>query len=450
MTLQTLADRFWAKSLEARPTIATVRGVHDYDHLLPGLGDDWVAAISGAIRSIQEETEALDTTGMTTQDRITHSLLLHQCRSLLGELETPFRRVPIDPYLGPHTRLLSDTRQNTVADQSQADALLERYADVPRFLKEALDTHRACVEGGQAPAAAPTRRVIDQIDGYLASPLDDDPFLVLKLPEENPTWRERAETLVKETIRPALDTYRAGLVDELLPRARPDDRCGLVWMTGGEEIYQALIEQYAQLPMSAEEIHDVGQRWATEINAEEWRVIGDLAFGVDSLEEVFTRLHSDPSLRFGSEAEMLEHARTALDRAWAAVDDWFGERNWQKAVGNRVVAKDVGKGRRHDYAEAVILQSPHGVLARGAAPEVRTGDQDGRSVVARLIQDKRQVQRAIGADAPVVKQELAKAGSLDALEELLRDDLIGIDVASHQRDHPAAMTEKALHQRNSH
>jgi uncharacterized protein (DUF885 family) len=78
--------------------------------------------------------------------------------------------------------------------------------------------------------------------------------------------------------------------------------------------------------MSAEEIHDVGQRWATEINAEEWRVIGDLAFGVDSLEEVFTRLHSDPSLRFGSEAEMLEHARTALDRAWAAVDDWFGER----------------------------------------------------------------------------------------------------------------------------
>jgi uncharacterized protein (DUF885 family) len=326
MTLQTLADRFWAKSLEARPTIATVRGVHDYDHLLPGLGDDWVAAISGAIRSIQEETGALDTTGMTTQDRITHSLLLHQCRSLLGELETPFRRVPIDPYLGPHTRLLSDTRQNTVADQSQADALLERYADVPRFLKEALDTHRACVEGGQAPAAAPTRRVIDQIDGYLASPLDDDPFLVLKLPEENPTWRERAETLVKETIRPALDTYRAGLVDEVLPRARPDDRCGLVWMTGGEEIYQALIEQYTQLPMSAEEIHNVGQRWATEINAEEWRVIGDLAFGVDSLEEVFTRLHSDPSLRFGSEAEMLEHARTALDRAWAAVDDWFGER----------------------------------------------------------------------------------------------------------------------------
>ena len=157
MTLQTLADRFWAKSLEARPTIATVRGVHDYDHLLPGLGDDWVAAISGAIRSIQEETEALDTTGMTTQDRITHSLLLHQCRSLLGELETPFRRVPIDPYLGPHTRLLSDTRQNTVADQSQADALLERYADVPRFLKEALDTHRACVEGGQSPAAALTQ-----------------------------------------------------------------------------------------------------------------------------------------------------------------------------------------------------------------------------------------------------------------------------------------------------
>jgi hypothetical protein len=31
MTLENLADRYWDKSLEAQPTIATVRGIHDYD-----------------------------------------------------------------------------------------------------------------------------------------------------------------------------------------------------------------------------------------------------------------------------------------------------------------------------------------------------------------------------------------------------------------------------------
>jgi len=41
---------------------------------------------------------------------------------------------------------------------------------------------------------------------------------------------------------------------------------------------------------------------------------------------VFERLHSDPSLRFSSEEQMLEHARAAIDRAWNAVDDWFGAR----------------------------------------------------------------------------------------------------------------------------
>jgi uncharacterized protein (DUF885 family) len=326
MTLESLADRYWKTSLEARPTIATVRGVHDFDHLLPGLDDGWVATTSAKVRSILEETETLDSSTMTTQEQITRSLLVHQCRGLLGELEAPFRRVPIDPFLGPHTRLLSDTRQNTVTDMAQAAALLERYSDVPRFLEAALATQRQCADTGQTPAFAPATRVIEQLDGYLASDLDDDPFLVLKLPDENGDWRDRARSLVTGTIRPAIAAYRDGLVEHLLPLARPDDRCGLVWMPGGEEIYRELIEHYTQLPTTPAAIHEIGRQWATEINAAEWREIGSLAFGADSLEAVFSRLHSDPELRFVDEDQMLEHARAAVDRAWGAVDDWFGHR----------------------------------------------------------------------------------------------------------------------------
>jgi len=47
---------------------------------------------------------------------------------------------------------------------------------------------------------------------------------------------------------------------------------------------------------------------------------------LDTKEAIFERLHSDPAMRFTSETEMLEHARATLDRAWAAVDDWFGAR----------------------------------------------------------------------------------------------------------------------------
>ncbi len=36
--------------------------------------------------------------------------------------------------------------------------------------------------------------------------------------------------------------------------------------------------------------------------------------------------------------------------------------------------------------------------------------------------------------APVVEEEVAVAGALDALEELLGDDLVRVDVGQRQRD----------------
>ena len=326
MTLEKLADRYWDKSLEAQPTIATVRGIHDYDDQLPALDEDWVAGMIAAFSGLVTETEGLDTDSMTTQERITHSLLLHQCKSMLGRMESPFRVASIDPFLGPHTRLLNDTRQNTVTDRRQADSLLGRYGKVPEFLAGALRVHRKAADLGQTPALASVTRVISQLDGYLDSDLGDDPFLVLEVPGKGSDWREKAEDLVKNTIRPAFAEYREGLREHIAPVSRSDERCGLIWMSVGEQIYADLVEQYVQLPMSSQEIHDIGEEWATEINAAEWVDIGKRAFGLDTREDIFGRLHSDPELRFGSEDQVLEHARSALERAWAEVDDWFGHR----------------------------------------------------------------------------------------------------------------------------
>jgi uncharacterized protein (DUF885 family) len=326
MGLDSLSDRYWMTAMAAMPTIATVRGVHDFDDQLPVMDDAWAAETSSSLSSLIVETEGLPTDDLSTQERITRSLLLHQCRSLLGQVTTPFRRATVDPFLGPHTRLLSDTRQNTVSDMSQAEALLVRYSKVPAFLAAALDTHRESAARGQTPALAATTRVLSQVDGYLASGLEDDPFLVLKLPEEGSDWLERASDLVSETIRPAFSRYRDGLRDHIAPLSRPDEKCGLAWMPGGDEIYSALVDQYVQLPVSPEEIHRIGTHWATEVNAAEWVEIGSPALGARTREDVFEKLHSDPELRFSSAEEMLEHARMALDRAWDRVDDWFAHR----------------------------------------------------------------------------------------------------------------------------
>ena len=328
LTLESVADRYLKTYAEYSPTVATARGEHDFDDQLRRFDDAWLDDMGSRFRSLADEAGHIDQSALSTQDRISVQLLIHECGVWSTDIEHRFLVGTVDPYLGPHTSLLSDTRENTVTTTDQAEALLGRYSKIDDYLRDALRFHRVNADNGMTPARASVDRVVGQLDGYLASDLSNDPFLQLKLPEgaNADFWLERATDLVNSIIRPAFVEYRAGLLEHMAPIARPDDKCGLVWMTNGEEIYASLIHKYTQLDTSAQVIHDLGREWATEINAAEWVEIGQEALGLGTMEEVFERLHSDPSLRFNSEDEMLDHARGAIDRAWNAVDDWFGAR----------------------------------------------------------------------------------------------------------------------------
>ncbi len=328
MTLHDLADRFWLAYSEYKPTIATVRGEHRFDDQLPLFNEDWLGQISLKFREIKSSAETTDPTGLDLQDRITRDLLIHEAGVWADEIEDRFMVAAVDPYLGAHTRLLSDTQQNTVTDADQAEALLTRYSKTGIYLATALALIRANAAQGMTPPEAALDRVVGQLDGYLASSLDTDPFLQLKLPEgaDQQGWRDRAERLVADVIKPAIATYRDGLVEHVAPVSRPPEKSGLVWMTNGETIYGHLIHKYTQISRNPEEIHQVGLEWATHILPEQWTTVGELALGLDTMEAIFEKLHTDPSFRFTSEDEMLDHARATITRAWEAVDDWFGAR----------------------------------------------------------------------------------------------------------------------------
>ena len=81
---------------------------------------------------------------------------------------------------------------------------------------------------------------------------------------------------------------------------------------------------------------------------------------------------------------------------------------------------------------ATIAWKPKSSSAQGACsreepqPKLRAGDQD-----------RVRLQLDLAVADPVVEEELAEAGPLDPLEELLGDDLVGVDVGAVQHRHLA-------------
>ena len=123
----------------------------------------------------------------------------------------------------------------------------------------------------------------------------------------------------------------------------------------------------------------------------------------------------------------------------------LGQGHRQQPAAERVAAEDVGERRRDHRADAVVLERPHRVLARRAAAEVAPGHQHRAAAVRVLVEHE---VRALGAAvvvAPGVEEERAEAGALDALEELLGDDLVGVDVGAVERHQRAVLAAERPH-----
>src|SRR5580704_10489319 len=132
---------------------------------------------------------------------------------------------------------------------------------------------------------------------------------------------------------------------------------------------------------------------------------------------------------------------------------FLGQSNQQNAVLARVGMKNVGEGRRDHTTKAVVGKSPRGMFARGSTTEVLSRDQNLRILVVRMIQNEIRMRcagiRPFLNTPPIVEKKIAIAGAFDPLEELLGDDLIGIDILAIEGcDHPRVFA-KWLHWRDS-
>ena len=100
----------------------------------------------------------------------------------------------------------------------------------------------------------------------------------------------------------------------------------------------------------------------------------------------------------------------------------------QDAVLEAVVVEDVAERGRDHAADAEIQQRPRRVLAARAAAEIVARDQDLGVAIGRLVEDEIRVLAAVVLVALFREQPGAKAGALDGLQVLLRDDHVGVDI----------------------
>lgn len=325
--LDQIAADYWDLTLETSPTFATLIGDHRFDDRIEDHSEEAEAAHRHRLGAIRARLDRIDQDRLGGQDLVTARILTAEIDDTVRLIDLGLTELRSDQMDGPHVGLLMSAPQLAADTPEHAEALLERFSQVPDSLASAAERFRAGAARGRTPAARCVNRALNMIDGYLGSALDDDLFVNITGPSDwsgEQAWRERLRQVVTERVRPGFAAMRDTLADELAPVARDDDHAGLCWLDDGEEIYSALLATYTSLPVSPDELFEFGVSEVEHRLPVRYREIGARSLGTDDLAGVFARLRDDPSLRFSSAEEILELAAAGLERARSAMGDWFG------------------------------------------------------------------------------------------------------------------------------
>jgi uncharacterized protein (DUF885 family) len=328
--LGALADEAWTAAMDASPLHATLIGDRRFLATLPPNGAGVGERLAGRYRDLLERVRALPQEMLDDRDRVTRSALVDDLEHRLGLAAADVDRWAVDPLDGPQVQFLNLPSYQPLESPEEAQAALERWRAMGPWIDRHVAGVRAAAAQGVVAPRALVDSVADELDDVLATPDEASP-LAEPSRTPHPAWpvtdRERfvegIATAVRDGIRPAFERYRAFLLDELRPIARPDDRAGLSFVPGGNEAYRHLVRAHTTLDLEPEAIHGTGLEEVARIDAE-FAELGGTVLGTTGTAGTLTRLRDDPALRFAARDEVRATAEDALRRATDAIGRWFG------------------------------------------------------------------------------------------------------------------------------
>jgi uncharacterized protein (DUF885 family) len=226
------------------------------------------------------------------------------------------------PLGGPSLMLLIASRTQ-VGDADSATAYLTRCRRIPAYLDQHAARLRAAARDGLVPVAPLVSDVIRQLGDHLSHP-ERDPMRTPQPPESwagASAWRDEIERVVRDEVRPAIGRY-ADLLAELLPRSRPPEQAGLLYVPGGVSAYASCVRNGTTLPFDPDELHRLGLAALAEIE-EQIGELGRNALGTSDVDDIMVRLRKDPALAAPDGAAAMERAAAAIARAQERLPDMF-------------------------------------------------------------------------------------------------------------------------------
>jgi uncharacterized protein (DUF885 family) len=328
--LARLAESYWQEALQANPVSATSIGDRRYDDRLDDNTPAGIEKDRVRLERVLAEARAIPENDLDSADQLTRVALIDYMDGLLAENGCHLEEWNVDPLAGPHIEFMNIESYQPIRSFAEAQAMVKRWRAMGAYLDQTLANWKVGLAHDKVAPLEAVKKVVGNVKETLAEPDSQWALLhPLKVAHADWTDAQRAEfangltAAVHESVRPALERYARFLETEIQPKARPQEKSGIMNVAGGLDAYRKLIKLHTSLDLPPEEIHQIGLAEVARINAE-MEDLGQKVFGTRDRAAILERLRTDKSLYFKTPDEVEAKAESALAKAKAAIPQWFG------------------------------------------------------------------------------------------------------------------------------
>lgn len=326
--LTRLGDEYWEFTLRSEPTSASLRGFHEYDAELENLSRQAEDEYIDTLERIAVAAQAIDVGVLTADEQVSREVLIFEASTRAEDLRSRMAEFAVNPFNGIQVVFHQLAGQIPITEPEHADSVVEKWSKMGTMIDQAIGRLRQGLARDRTPPRIGAEKALAQVDAYLKSPVESDAFVNLTAPAawndyQIAAWRQRLAEQVTTVVRPAFRRYRAAIANEVMPEARPPERSGVVWLSDGAEVYSRAIRRHTSLGLAALDIHNAGLADIAELEIE-YGEMGQAVLDTDKISSIYKHLRDDEALRFADPDDIVAAAQSAMDRADAAIPEWFG------------------------------------------------------------------------------------------------------------------------------
>lgn len=277
-------------------------------------------------QSILERLESIDYNSLSESDQINYRIFKFQLEDLVARIEYEDYLMPLNAEGSFCNDFLYSLRAMRLDDKNDYQAYLKKLDGFDEVVDANIDLMKIGIKKGITQPQVILRNYKALIEPLQMEGVESPYYKAfVNLPTNIPLdtqqiLRNEALTLIENEIIPAVQQFDQFMETEYIPNARK--QLGASSLPNGKAYYEQRVQFFTTLPLTSDEIFEIGKKEVARIRADMERIIEELKFE-GSFQEFITYLRTDPQFYAKSPKELLMFASYLSKKMDGKLPDLF-------------------------------------------------------------------------------------------------------------------------------